>query len=150
MKKKEPRTRAEWITLTERLISKHTDRNKRKVLVKTRDGQGLHSFMKDYKWLHDLADEVVKELPTEGQYDPNMRAGYVMAWVLTSWVVRLHHAKINDAARPLKVRRDVYKSWLEVQQSLFQAMVDERDDGVWGGQKWNDPWLPNARGGKFV
>lgn len=147
MKKKEPRTRAEWIQTVQDLIVKSM--SAKTVMVKTKDGQGKHSLMKDFKWPQRLADEIVKEFPEDGNGDPNMGIAAEMAYVLLTWYVRIQHAKCNDPRRPLKVRREAYLTWIAFQRAIISTMVDERDDSVFK-QPWNDPWLPNARGGKFV
>lgn len=110
-----------------------------------------HDHAHPREWLKRLVDLVVDGLPPGGQYDPNMRAGAVLAQALLVWYVRLHRAKWSDPRRPVELRQGAYEQWLKFVESAFAAVVDVRDDPVaFSGQEWDHPFSPSARSGGFV
>jgi hypothetical protein len=102
-------------------------------------------------FLKDVAALVVKSLPPDGSYDPNMRAAAVMGVVLALWKTRLHLAKTRDPNRPVAGRISSYASWTEYAQVMMSVMIDERDDAAFfAGQKWDLPFSVDAKDGEFV
>jgi hypothetical protein len=102
-------------------------------------------------WGEKLARAVWQTFPKDGPaYDGNMRFALSMGLILLGWYARLHRAKAMDPNRPLDARRQAYTAWLRSAQAAMMLWVDERDDAKKMGQKWNNPWWPGAKGGKFV
>lgn len=109
--------------------------------------------MLSMQWVPEIAAQVASAVRAfgTGVYDPNMRTAFAVALVMAYWYARVHHAKISDPARPLQLRREVWYSWLASAQVMQSIWLDERfDAAIMPGQKWNNPWWPGARGGKFV
>ena len=83
-------------------------------------------------------------------YDPNMRTALCMGMILMHWYARIHRAKAMDPNRPLTLRRQAYAAWLNAGDWADRIWRDERADKDLTPQKWNHPFWPGARGGKFV
>ena len=110
-----------------------------------------HDNMANMGWLEDVVRMAVKTMPTEGTYDENMRAGLVSAYVLSMWYLRLHRAKTMDPNRPINIRQESYRTWLRSVSALMMLPVDQSEDAAYFvGQKWDDPFSPDAKDGKFV
>lgn len=102
-------------------------------------------------WYVLLGREVLRSFPQGGPaYDPNMRLAATMGLILTVWYARVHRAKLYDPNRPLQLRRDLYANWIESAMVYASVFIDERDDAIMMDQKWNNPFWPGAKGGKFV
>ena len=103
-------------------------------------------------WFVKLGKEILATFPESGPpYDPNMRLAAAMGLILTVWQVRVHRAKLFDPNRPLNKRREIYAGWVDAAMIYASVFFDERDDAIFmPGQKWNNPWWPGAKGGKFV
>lgn len=110
-----------------------------------------HSQNDTGKFLTDVADLVVKSMPPDGSYDPNMRAAAVMGVVLALWKSRVHLAKTRDPNRPVAGRISSYAQWEEYAQVLMSVVIDERDDAAFfPGQQWDLPFSVDAKDGEFV
>lgn len=102
-------------------------------------------------WPAKLAKQVEKSFPKDGPaFDGNMRMAVAMGLIMTTWYSRVHHAKAMDPNRPLNLRRQAYASWLNTAGWFNAIWIDERSDSMWMHQKWNHPFWPGAKGGKFV
>jgi hypothetical protein len=101
-------------------------------------------------WPDKLAAMIWRTFPEEGGFDGNMRFALVAGLVYLGWYARLHRAKAMDPNRPLAIRRQAYTAWLRCAQAAALLWIDERQDAVKMPQKWNNPWWPGAKGGKFL
>lgn len=111
---------------------------------------GDHDIADPGAFVRAVADEVIAHLPSDGQYDPNMRSAVVLSYVLGLWYFRLHRAKAFHPARPLDLRRGAYDQWLNTVREFALLPVDEREDFTYMAQKYDNPFLPGAKNGKFV
>lgn len=143
-----PRTNAEWCVFIEQAIVR--SQTGKKVLVKTKDGSGMHS-QNTMSWIAEVISAIVAEFPKKGMYDPNMRLAARLGTILLVWYTRIHRAKTFDSRRPVKIRKESYESWIANVSYILTALLDDRTDAaVWGNQPWVNPYLKGAKGGKFV
>jgi hypothetical protein len=133
------RDEAYWVARVQQLISKNTtDRE---------DGHGDT----DTKWIQELVDEVVSNLPSGDTYDGNMRCAAIISHVLALWYSQLHYAKTQDSHRPTFERQRAYHARLAWQLSLVQALLDISNGPTYfPGQPWQNPFDGDARGGTFL
>jgi hypothetical protein len=102
-------------------------------------------------WPAKLAKQVEESFPKIGPaFDGNMRMAIAMGYIMTYWYARVHHAKAMDPNRPLNLRRDAYRAWLNSAGWFSMIWIDETRDKDLMHQKWNHPFWPGAKGGKFV
>lgn len=128
-----------WLARVQTLISEATtDRP---------DGHGDT----DEKWVYYLVDEIISNLPPEGQYDGNMRIAATVSAVLGLWYSQVHNAKIHDPNRPSFVRQLAYygrQGWI---QSFIENLFDiSRTATYFPGQKWESPWVASPKSGEFL
>jgi len=129
-----------WIARVQALIVRHSR--------KTKDPN--HGTTNTRKVLHQLVDDVIDTFPPDERYDGNMR-GLFMGMICALWYVRVHRAKCWDPNRPISHRRRAYSRWALFCRELFMAILDERKDGTYfHGQKWESPFVPDAKSGRFV
>lgn len=131
----------EWVTFVQKAVNEATDWEK---------GPEGHGITDVKVWLDRLAERVAKATPKDGHYDENIWAARVMGLVLVLWAVRVHRAKTQDPHRPVKLRRQSYRSWLAFMHVLFDALTDESRDHDYFPQMWDPPFAPNAHDGDFV
>lgn len=143
------KTREQWLRFVERSIVK--SQYGKKIRIKTKDGTGLHS-QNSWDWLGEMMVEVINSIPKDGRMrDPNMFVARRLGIVLLTWFVRVSRAKCFDPRRPLVLRKKAYALWLENLSGITSLLMDDRDDPkIWPGQKWDNPFGKNAKGGKFV
>lgn len=113
-----------------------------------KDGHARSSL----EWIADVVNEVVRTFPTDKPFDGNMRAAFVVSYVLGTWYSRVHHSKCFDPRRPKKLRQQVYASWRRGVVSMFESMLnEEHDPRIFNGiPLYENPFDPKAKSGKFV
>ena len=134
------RDEAYWIARVQQLIANNT--------ISTGDGHG----QTDEKWLLQLFDEVVGNLPVGGQpYDGNMRLAATISQILALWYSQVHYAKSQDSHRPLWDRQRAYWARLDWAKDLILNILDNSNGPTYfPGQPWENPFSPAAKGGDFV
>lgn len=141
-------TRKDWIAHVQGLIAKHTSASGR--------FEG-HGETDTTAWLMELLFDVQRCAPPQGRtiktaYDGNMWVALSLGYILLLWAMRVKHAKSQDPNRPVDVRRWAHDAWLRSAIGICgELILDDRQDGEhFPGQKWNHPYLPGAKGGKFL
>ena len=101
-------------------------------------------------WSKLLVEEVVERTEVPPGSDGNMLHASVLGYLLTKWFVRLVRAKSYDPRRPVKVRRLMMRRLAGYCQEVTGFMVDESEDCVhFPKQKWDPPFAPGAKDGRF-
>src|SRR5712692_1464094 len=134
------RDEAYWMARVQSLIASNTK--------DTEDGHGET----DLKWIHDLIDEVQNNLPEPNPpYDGNMRMAASLAAILGLWYSQVHYAKTQDPNRPTNIRQRAYWRRLDWIEEMIHNMIDTSCVSTYfPGQKWQDPFDPESRGGEFL
>lgn len=133
------RTDEYWVARVQHLIAKNT--------VARDDGHGDT----DEKWVHQLVDEIVKDLPVDETYDGNMRIAAILGYVLTLWFTATQIAKTFDSHRPTNIRQKAYIRLNEYKREFCNMMWDmSKHPGYYPNQPWQFPFDPEAKGGDFV
>lgn len=128
-----------WVARVQHLIAKNT----------VPDGNGHGET--DEKWVHELVDEIVKDLPVDETYDGNMRIAAILGYVSSLWFVSTQLAKTYDSHRPTNIRQKAYRR-LNLWKQDFCAMLWDMSKfpTYYPEQPWQFPFDPSAKGGDFV
>jgi len=80
-----------------------------------------------------------------------MRMASILSFILATWYLRLHRAKMYDPRRPVRHRQAAYWSRLSYANALFLAITDESKDAeMFPGQRWEMPFDPYPTDGYFI
>ena len=102
------------------------------------------------EWLGDLVEEVMQSRIVR-YGDENIQMSLVLATILSTWSLRLARTKAYDPRRPIALRQLALQSFTHSQQTLFDAITNERRDAEFFTlPRWDFPHDPKASNGSFV
>ena len=141
-----------WLKRIGILISKHAYWDKEETRKAKAAKRPLHMSVKLEDWVTHFTDEVIRRR-VEGlnsRYDGNMRFASVVSFILMKWWVRLVRAKCYDPRRRLKDRKKGMLALNGFCREVMGFMMDESEDHKhFPDQKWDPPFTPDAKNGKY-
>lgn len=143
------RSRAYWFRRVQGLIAKHTTPGVHR--FRYRGKVSVHGETDEAAWMAALVAEVRRHAPKSGRYDGNMWIAAVVGLILSHWFIRIQRAKTMDPRRPKHFRRRAYASWVRFNGELLRVVFDESEDPrLLPGQRWENPYDPRSKDGRFV
>lgn len=112
-----------------------------------------HSMTDVDQWIAKVTRRVIREagIKRHKDRDENMGLAAVLGMVLVAWYVRLHRAKAFDPNRPVELRKKALAQVnVYVGELVRVCFKDSMDPFAFPGQEFENPYVPNARDGKFI
>lgn len=140
-----------WLRRIGILISKYSFWDEEEIKEAKAAKRPLHMSV-TYDWVKDLMDEVIERSikGLDSKFDGNMRFASVASFILMKWVIRLIRAKAYDPRRRLKDRKMAMLFFNRFCMGVMEFMTNESEDHKhFPDQKWDPPFSPNAKNGKY-